>query len=78
MDDESANYSNLPQIAFWGARHLEHARPIADYYLQATAGTLPQLAIIDPWFIAPAGLSNDDHPHADIRLGQAFISDVGL
>ena len=40
------------------------------------AGTLPQLSIIDPWFIAPEGLANDDHPHADIRLGQAFISDV--
>lgn len=69
-------YCNLPQIAFWGRRHLEHARPIADYYAQAAAGTLPQLAIIDPWFIGPAGLANDDHPHADIRLGQAFLSDV--
>jgi len=69
-------YSNLPQIAFWGARHLEHARPIAEYYAQAAAGTLPQLSIIDPWYIAPAGISNDDHPHADIRLGQAFLSDV--
>jgi phospholipase C len=69
-------YSNLPQIAFWGERHLEHARPIAEYYAAAAAGTLPQLSIIDPWFIGPEGLANDDHPHADIRLGQAFISDV--
>jgi phospholipase C len=69
-------YANLPQIAFWGHRHLEHARPIADYYAQAAAGTLPQVSFIDPWFIGPEGLANDDHPHADIRLGQAFISDV--
>jgi len=34
------------------------------------------VSIIDPWFIAPGGLSNDDHPHADIRLGQAFLSDI--
>ena len=69
-------YSNLPQIAFWGERHLEHARPIAEYYAAAAAGTLPQVSFIDPWFIGPEGLANDDHPHADIRLGQAFISDV--
>jgi phospholipase C len=69
-------YSNLPQIAFWGARHLAHARPIAEYYADAAAGTLPQVAVIDPWFIAPNGIANDDHPHADIRLGQAFLSDV--
>ena len=69
-------YSNLPQIAFWGERHLEHAKPIAEYYAAAAAGTLPQVSFIDPWFIAPEGLANDDHPHADIRLGQAFISDV--
>jgi phospholipase C len=69
-------YSNLPQIAYWGERHLEHARPIAEYYADAAAGTLPQLAIVDPWYTAPEGLANDDHPHADIRLGQAFISDV--
>jgi phospholipase C len=69
-------YSNLPQIAFWGARHLEHAQPIAEYYAAAAAGTLPQLSIIDPWFSAPEGLANDDHPHADVRLGQAFLSDV--
>jgi phospholipase C len=76
--DVSASYyfCNLPQIAFWGARHMEHARPVADFYAQAAAGTLPQISIIDPWFIGPNGLANDDHPHADIRLGQAFLSDI--
>jgi phospholipase C len=69
-------YSNLPQIAFWGARHLHHASPVAEFYAAAAAGALPQLSIIDPWYIAPSGISNDDHPHADIRLGQAFISDI--
>ena len=69
-------FSNLPQLAFWGARHLAHARPIAEYYLDAALGTLPQVAIIDPWYIGPNGIANDDHPHADIRLGQAFLSDV--
>jgi phospholipase C len=69
-------YSNLPQIAFWGERHLSHASPVAEFYAAAAAGALPQISIIDPWFIAPNGIANDDHPHADIRLGEAFLSDI--
>ena len=69
-------FSNLPQLAFWGARHLNRTRHISEFYAAAAAGQLPQVCFIDPWYIAPAGISNDDHPHADIRLGQAFLSDV--
>ncbi len=69
-------FSNLPEVLYWGHRHLKHARHISEYYAAAAAGQLPQVSFIDPWFIAPEGLANDDHPHADIRLGQAFLSDV--
>jgi phospholipase C len=69
-------YSNLPVIALWGARHAKNARHVSTYYADCAAGTLPQVAFIDPFFVAPDGLANDDHPHADIRLGQMFLSDV--
>jgi phospholipase C len=69
-------FSNLPVIALFGARYLPNARPIVDYYADAAAGTLPQVSFIDPFFVAPEGLANDDHPHADIRLGQELYSDV--
>lgn len=69
-------YSNLPVIALWGPRHAKGARHISEYYADCAAGTLPQVAFIDPFFVAPDGLANDDHPHADIRLGQMFISDI--
>jgi phospholipase C len=69
-------FSNLPELAFWGHRHLRHVRHVSEYYAAAATGTLPQVSFIDPWFTAPEGLANDDHPHADIRLGQAFLSDV--
>lgn len=74
----TANYyfSNLPELAFWGARHLTHVRHVANYFVDALTGTLPQVSFVDPWFSFPEGLANDDHPHADIRLGQAFLSDV--
>jgi phospholipase C len=34
------------------------------------------VSFVDPFYIGPQGLANDDHPHADLRLGQEFISDV--
>jgi phospholipase C len=69
-------YCNLPEILFWGERHIAHARHISEYYAAAELGQLPQVSFVDPWFIGPEGVANDDHPHADLRLGQAFISDV--
>ena len=69
-------FSNLPAIALFGARHLPNTRLITDYYADCAAGTLPQVCFVDPFFVAPEGLANDDHPFADIRLGQEFLSDV--
>jgi len=69
-------FSNLPVIALFGTRFLPNVRPIADYYADCAAGTLPQVTFVDPFFVGPEGLANDDHPHADIRLGQEFYSDV--
>jgi phospholipase C len=74
----SASYffSNLPETAFWGARQLWRTHHVAEFYAQCATGTLPQVSIIDPWFTGPSGIANDDHPLADIRLGQAFLSDI--
>ena len=41
------------------------------------AGTLPQVSFLDPSFNGEAdGVSGDDHPHADIRVGEKFLADV--
>jgi phospholipase C len=69
-------FNNLPALALWGGRHVVHARPMAAYYADAALGQLPQVSFVDPMLVTPEGLANDDHPHADLRLGQAFISDV--
>ena len=69
-------FSNLPAIGLFGPRMIPNTRHISDYYADAAAGTLPQVSFVDPFFVAPEGLANDDHPHADIRLGQEFYSDV--
>ena len=69
-------FSNLPETAFWGPRHLDITRHISELYADLQAGTLPQVSMVDPWFTGPEGIANDDHPAADIRLGQPLLSDL--
>ena len=46
----------------------------------ARAGTLPHVSFVDPYFAGSVGegpgLSGDEHPHGDVRTGQAFMADV--
>lgn len=70
-------YSDLPFLALWGAKYLTISQPIAKFYLDALAGTLPAVSFVDPRFLGEEqGLSNDDHPHGDIRNGEAFLGRV--
>jgi phospholipase C len=74
-----ANYyfSDLPFLALWGQKYLPIARHVDTFFTQAASGTLPAFTYIDPFFVGEdQGASNDDHPHADIRRGQAFLADV--
>ena len=74
-----ANYyfSDLPFIGLFGPRMLPFCRRIEHFYADAAAGTLPAYSYLDPFFLGEdQGGSNDDHPHADIRRGQAFVSEV--
>ena len=77
----SANYfnSDLPFSGLYGQRGLSWTQPIENYYQRAAAGTLPNITYVDPPFKDGGGgngVSADEHPHGDIRLGQAFMSDV--
>ena len=70
-------YSDLPVLALWGGRYTSISKPIADFFDDASAGNLPNVAYVDPRFIGEGqGTSNDDHPLADIRNGQAFTSQI--
>jgi phospholipase C len=74
-------YSNLPFIGLYGHRFMvgraANVRHVSAFYADAATGTLPQVCFVDPFFTTPAeGIGNDDHPLADIRLGQQFLSDV--
>jgi phospholipase C len=77
----SARYyhSDLPFSAVWGPRGVAWTRPLAEYYADCALGTLPNIAFVDPPFRdggGADGLSADEHPHGDVRLGQAWMADV--
>jgi phospholipase C len=77
--DVSARYyfSDFPFLALWGTKYLGISRPIAQFFAEAEAGTLPHVSFVEPRFLGEEqGLSNDDHPHADIRNGEAFLNQV--
>jgi phospholipase C len=48
--------------------------PLDQFFTDAAAGTLPNLALLDPMFFG--AFANDDHPDHDIQLGQVLISTV--
>ncbi|MDB6034624.1 MAG: phospholipase [Verrucomicrobiales bacterium] len=70
-------FSDFPFLALWGTKYLPIARPIDQFYADCAAGTLPQVSFVEPSFVGEEqGLSTDDHPHADIRNGQAFLNRI--
>ncbi|MBA2504395.1 MAG: phospholipase [Thermoleophilaceae bacterium] len=72
-------FNDLPVSALWGDKGISPNRSgrVEEYYTRAAAGTLPNVTYVDPQFLNEGGgTSADDHPHGDIRAGQAFVSDV--
>ena len=70
-------YHDVPFTALYGTRYLGISRPFSEFLSNAAAGTLPPFCMVEPVFSGEqAGTSADDHPHADIRNGQAFLNQV--
>ena len=70
-------YSNVPFLALWGIKYLGISALFADFLADAAAGALPAVSFVDPRFtLLDDGFGNDDHPHADLRAGEAFLGRV--
>ena len=70
-------FSDLPFVAFWGQRYLPVSAQYPQFLADAAAGTLPNVSFVDPRFEDEgSGTSGDDHPLADLRAGDAFLSEV--
>jgi phospholipase C len=69
-------YGDIPFTFLLGS-HAPTSVPFASFLDDAAAGTLPAVSFVDPRFLnEDEGTSNDDHPHADIRAGEAFMNSV--
>ena len=70
-------FSDLPFLALWGPKYTSITRPITEFFASAQSGTLPAVSFIDPVFSGEdQGTSSDDHPHADIRVGETFLNNI--
>jgi phospholipase C len=70
-------FSDIPFMALWGPKYLSIASTYTQFLSDASAGTLPNVSFIDPRFEDEgSGTSGDDHPLADLRAGDAFLSEV--
>jgi phospholipase C len=69
-------FNDLPFLALWGAKYLGISQTFAQFQLAAALGTLPAVSYVDPTLGLEAvdGLSSDDHPHGDVRNGEAFMN----
>ncbi|MHB1855241.1 MAG: alkaline phosphatase family protein [Acidimicrobiales bacterium] len=68
-------FSDIPFLALWGTKYVSIASSYEEFLADAAAGTLPNVSYLDPRFEDEgSGTSGDDHPHADIRAGDAFLA----
>ncbi len=79
-------------LFLWGFKYQSLEYRTSQFYSDCASGSLPSVSFVDPELtsatvfavaqdngLAPAGVDtggNDDHPHADIRNGEAFLSRV--
>ncbi len=84
-------FRDLPFLALWGTKYFAFWHPFEAGDVDAVgipvtspsfidtvaAGNLPNVSFIDPAFDTEGnGTSADDHPLADVRLGERFIADA--
>jgi phospholipase C len=74
-------YSNLPFLVFWGPKYFLNGTTtpspnIPSFFTDAASGNLPAVSFVDPAFTGFSFPTNDDHPPADIRAGDAFLADA--
>ncbi len=67
-------YTDLPTTLLWGERMTPWSALVDEYFQRCQDGTLPNVAFVDPGFLG--GSRTDNHPHGDVRAGEAFVRDV--
>jgi len=70
-------YNDVPFLALYGSKYSGISFKFPQFLTDAASGQLPNVSYLDPKFVSEAdATSADDHPLADIRAGDAFLSQV--
>jgi phospholipase C len=70
-------FSDVPFLALWGPKYQPISHRLSTFFEHCRTGRLPEVSYVEPRFLGEnEGLSNDDHPHADLRNGQAFQNSI--
>jgi phospholipase C len=74
-------FHDLPITAFWANKYADITAPFEQFLVDAERGSLPNVSYFDPNFgfavgESPAGVSRDDHPQADVRDGQVYLTEI--
>jgi phospholipase C len=70
--------AQFPTASFFAdvQAHMDHLQPISQYMADAAAGTLPQVAFIEPTYVGKVTQESDEHPPSNIQVGQEFTAGV--
>jgi phospholipase C len=72
-------FSDVPAgflFAYVRAHAAGHVVPVSQYFVDAAAGKLPQVSFVDPMFGGSKNTESDEHPPANIQVGQQFVAGV--
>ncbi len=69
-------YGNIPFLALWGLKYLNICEKFPVFLSDCANDTLPAVSYLDPSLTLTINTTNDDHPFADVRNGEAFLSQV--
>lgn len=63
-------------FSYVGNRAATHVFPMTQYSTDLAAGTLPDVVFIDAKMGGSAQVENDEHPPANVQVGQKFVADA--
>jgi len=69
-------YGNAPFLTLFPIDLAVYANSFSTFLSDCAQGTLPAVSFVDPSFTLLLNTANDNHPHSDIRNGDAFMAQV--
>jgi phospholipase C len=72
---------NVSFLLLWNNKYQSITKTTSQFFADCKAGKLPAVSYIDPNLTLDdtgpqSGIWNDDHPHADVRAGEYFLSTI--